>query len=97
VRSLNNVTTADTYTAANTLQAPGTVKVNLYVANAAIYYNLTQPEPGPRQPGGGSWGPEVFLTPGRYNLARNTSGIRVRSGAAGVPAQVTVEALDGND
>jgi hypothetical protein len=90
--ALNNVATADDYTEANTLNCEGAVKLDIQVFNAAIYYSYM-----PRSrihPRGGNFSPEVLLGPATYLLVRNADQVRVRSAASGVPAQVTIEALN---
>lgn len=87
--SLNNATTADTYTDANTLRLPRTRRIGLQVANAAVVYQLDESEEGK-----GQWTDEAFLAPVVGNIARLCSGIRFRSALAGTPAQVTCELLD---
>lgn len=85
--ALSNRTTADAYTAANTLACAQARRVNLVVANAAIYYQLGRGAvPRYEQP-------EAFLIPGVYSLDRICDAVRVRSAKAGVPAQVSIEAL----
>jgi hypothetical protein len=87
---LNNIATGDAYSDANTLWAPGAVRFNFDVANAAIYYQLgVGARPSPQ------WLPEVFLTPSFRSIARRADAVRVRSGAAGTPARVTLEAVPG--
>lgn len=93
--TLNNVTTADGYTPANTLDnLPFPSRINVDVTNAAIYWQLKQAA----GPGGlsteGTWQNEVFMAQGSRPLFRTgVRGIRVRSAKAGTPAQVTVEAV----
>lgn len=87
--SLNNTTTTDTYTQANTLQCPSAKRVNLHVFNAAIYFRLGA-TPGVNP--GAQATQEVFRAPGLYSMDRNFEQIEVRSAAAGVPAQVTIDA-----
>jgi hypothetical protein len=88
VSALNNVTTADRYTPANTLAAPGSERVTIHARNAAIYYQL----------GKGIGGAplyaddEVFMPPGTFSGERDFDAVRVRSAVAGTPAQVTVDA-----
>lgn len=88
--ALNNVTTADQYSAATTLDCVGTKRARIEVANAAIYANYKSVI------GLGLGDPwnvnEVFLTPGVHPITQPTSGVRVRSATAGTPAQVTVYA-----
>jgi hypothetical protein len=86
---LNNVATADIYTNAATLQCPDSVRFNLHVFNAAIFFSIGS-APG-TQPGVQSSG-EIFRGPGLYSMDRNLDQIQVRSAAKGVPAQVTIDA-----
>jgi hypothetical protein len=92
---LNNVTTADGYTSGNTLDGlPFPSRINLDVANAAIYWQLKQSSHGPGLYTGGTWGPETFMLPGSRSLFRaGVRGFRVRSAKPSTPAQVTVEAV----
>jgi hypothetical protein len=93
VRALNNVTTQDGYVAANTLEQPGTVRVNLDITGASVYVLL-----GKGDSGGISYtDPELFRTPGKYSLDRSCSALKVRSAVAGTPAQVTAELLTASD
>lgn len=90
---LNNKTTADAYTDANTLrnQSP-CVLVQLHVFNAAIYYQLQiggSGEESRDQP----FRAEVFLAPGFHHFYRRVTGCRIRSAKAGQPAQVTVNLI----
>jgi hypothetical protein len=85
--ALNNLPTSDGYTLAATLKSPGTVRLVIHVRNAAIYYQLGDGWPAI------AWRvDEVFLPPGTATLERNCDAIRVRNGAVGKPAQVTIEA-----
>lgn len=93
---LNNRASADDYTEPNTLSCPQTVKVNLVVANAAIYVQFGDPSPGVVG-GAAAYGPERQFLPGFHNMVRRTETIRFRSVVSGRPAQVTVEALTPND
>lgn len=82
----NNVTTADAYSPAATIEnVPEGVQVSLHVFNEAVLYQLATGYPG------GSWGSERYLAPGFHVLARRASGVRVRSAVAGEAAQVTAE------
>jgi len=93
--ALNNVTTADAYTAGNTLAGlPFPSRILLDVTNAAIYWQLQQSSSPSAMNTEGTWGNEVFMLPGSRSLFRaGVRGIRVRSALAGVPAQVTIEAV----
>lgn len=89
--ALNNITTANGYTPANTLQdLPSSSKVNGQIANAAVYVQVQRrwgSNVGP-----GYWDPEVFLTPQKFNWARfGLCGVRVRSAVPGAPGQATLE------
>jgi hypothetical protein len=84
--ALNNVTTSDRYTDVNTLYARGSERLTVHVRNAAIYYQLGQGV------GGVLWREEVFLPPGTLSGAHRFDVVRVRSAAAGTPAQVTIDA-----
>jgi hypothetical protein len=84
--ALNNITTSDRYTDANTLRAPGSERLTVHVRNAAVYYQLGQGV------GGVLWREEVFLPPGTLSGARRFDVVRVRSAVAGTPAQVTIDA-----
>lgn len=89
--SLNLVETQNAYTDATTLVCDGTVKLNIQVANKAVYYRYM---PRQRQhPQQGFYNPEVLLLPNTYFLVRNAERVQVRSAVAGEPALVTIEAL----
>jgi hypothetical protein len=89
--ALNNVTTADRYTDANTLICPGAVVVNVTVTNAAAYlqWGVGQPQP--------IWEQEEFQVPIVGSFDRVCDGVRVRSGKAGVPAKVTITAKNAQE
>lgn len=88
--ALNNVTTSDAYSDANTMQCSGAEKLNITVANAAIYIQFA---PDNRLHSAiGNWGPEVFMTPRLENKVGKFGAVRVRSAVVGTPAQVTIEA-----
>lgn len=95
MRALNNVTTTDDYTEASRVDQPETVKINIYVANASVFVQMSDPAPGLQH--SDAWRQEVFYSPGHYNFARKINGARVRSAVAGTPAQVTIELLNAND
>jgi hypothetical protein len=84
---VNNQTTSDDYTNVTTLKAPEGARFNIDVANAAIYYQFGEGWPDTR------WDFEVFMGPGFRSFDRRKDALRVRSAAAGHPAQVTLEAL----
>lgn len=97
---INNQSSADTYTSANTLAvSPPASKVNMVVANAAVYVQFSDAANDSRMPQSQSWLPEQFYPPGYYNVNRPTgpnrsvNGIRFRSAVSGTPAQVTVIAI----
>jgi hypothetical protein len=82
----NDVTTADAYTATNTLACPGAARINLDVAGAAIYYQLGENWPVQQ------WRDEISLGPSFRSLDQRADAIRVRSRQPGVPAVVTLAA-----
>jgi hypothetical protein len=86
--SLNNITTADVYTDANTLRAPGSTRITMHVRNAAAYYQLGVGIAGVL------WRDEVFQLPLSWSGDRNFDAVRVRSAVPGVAAQVTIDAGD---
>lgn len=97
--ALNNITAPDSYLPGSTLYCQSTRRVNLDVANAAIYYQL-----GSGQTGSAGGDPvwdvtEYFMTPSFRSLDRACDAIRIRAAvvasklAAGqAQAQVTVHA-----
>lgn len=87
--ALNNVTTQNAYTPATSLQCPESVRFNLHVFNASIYWRIGS-SPGTRP--GAQVGVEIFRAPGYYSYDRPLDVIELRSGVAGIPAQVTVDA-----
>jgi hypothetical protein len=90
VISLNNVTTADAYSGANTRLQPLTERLDLQVYNKAVYLQVCDDQ--------GNFGTdETFFTPGKYSLEWRCGGARVRSAAVAVPAQVTFTLLTGSD
>ena len=95
---LNNVTTGDNYTSAQTLTFTEVARVNLDVANAAIYYQL-QAADGDGSPASndGRWRDEVFCGPTFRSLSRAATGVRIRSAVIGAPAQVTVECIPASE
>lgn len=86
---LANVTTADEYTDSAKLRLPGTVRIVLQVANAAVLFQLDESSDGKDV-----WTTERFLSPSIGSLDRRCSGIRFRSAVAGQPAQVSCELAD---
>ena len=94
--ALNNITTADGYTLANTLPCEGAVKLNIEVSGAAIFYRYAIRDslhPTGWAGATSNFGPEVFKGPNTYLLSRNADAVQVRSAVPGKPAQVTIEAL----
>lgn len=83
---LNNVITADAYTAAATLGAPNAVRVNLDVEQAGIFFALGVGWPVPQ------WRDEIALGQGFRSLDQTADAVRVRSRTAGQPARVTIAA-----
>lgn len=90
---LNNVTTADAYTAANTLDAiaPGP-RVTLDVFNQSVFWQARiSHDPIERS---GTWLDEVFMAPSSRTISRKwITGFRVRSAVAGKPAQITAQVI----
>lgn len=89
---LNNQTSADNYTDANTLTCdPPATKLNLIVANAAVYVNISNAGGLRRSQ---AWDQETYYPPGFYNRTLPPfNAVRFRSAVAGTPAQVTISAL----
>lgn len=94
--SLNNVTTQNDWSTACTLDAgQPCIRINLDISNAAIYYDF-----GRRlgSSGGIVWdGRPTFSPPSFKALDRRFNAVRVKSAAAGKPAQVTITALSTED
>lgn len=90
--TLTNITTADAYTDAATLEGIQPARwINIDVVNAAVIYQMKQA--GLHNPNG-VWGPEIFMVPAFRVLNHNDlCGIRVRSGITGIPAIVNIEAV----
>lgn len=90
---LNNVTTADAYTAATSLDPmPACLRLNIDVYNQAIFWQIRVGSSEVER--SGIWLDEVFMGPGSRTIARKyITGARVRSAAVGKPAQVTLEAV----
>lgn len=86
--ALNNITTTDAWQG---LPAQNTRRVNIDVANAAIYLELGVGFPAT------AWQGEVLITPSTRSMDRACDWIRVRSAKAGTPAQVTINALTAGD
>lgn len=91
MNALRNVTTSDGYTDAATLHCPGASVINLSVRNAAVLVQLGDGSKPPM-----AWQEEFFVPPIDRSMPRRPGrpidGIRVKSAAAGVPAQVSVDA-----
>jgi hypothetical protein len=89
--ALNNITTADGYTEANTLETGLARRLRVSVNNAAVYRQCLVSRTGER--GSAQWQPEAFIIPGTESLSlKGLYGVRVRSAVAGTPAQVTIQA-----
>jgi hypothetical protein len=91
--TLNNVLTQDTYADATTLACAGTQRLNLDVAQAAVYFQLGYGI------GAATWdASEVYLGPSFRSLdpipgqAFVCDWVRVRSAQRGLPARVTIHA-----
>jgi len=91
--TLNNITTANEYTEANTLETRYAIRRStVRVYNAAIMRQLLVAPVN--DPSLAVWEEELFLAPGVQSDRRDWYyGIRVRSAVAGKPAQVTIEAV----
>lgn len=83
--ALNNATTTDGWGPA--LPCPNARRLNIDVANAAIYVQRGNGYPNT------VWEPETFMPPSFKSLDRACDAVRVRSAKAGTPAQVSIEAL----
>lgn len=102
-RPLNNVTTAATYTVANTcIFAPSVRSFGMIVTGTAgIFYRIAVDTGRGLQAEAESYGPETYCPPSRlafdetdsYGLGGNGGlvAIKVRSAVAATPAQVTVQ------
>lgn len=93
---LNNVSTANAYSPANTVDnIPVCARVNFDVVNAAIFYQLRAPTAGQNRlkPETWDWQPEVRLNPSFRSFERVLVGYRIRSAVPGSPAIVTVDAI----
>jgi hypothetical protein len=89
--ALNNITTANAYTEANTLLTGTARRLRVSVNNAAVYRQCLVSRTG--EAGQAQWQPEAFLTPGTESLSlKGLFGVRVRSAVAETPAQVTIQA-----
>lgn len=87
--ALNNAETKNEYTQVNSLVCPGSVRFNLHVFNAAVYFRIGS---GPGIVSGPQAGAEIFRAPGYYSFDRLLDQVEVRSAANGVPARVTIDA-----
>jgi hypothetical protein len=89
-QALNNVTTADGYTPANTLSCPGAQRFVIHARNAMVGYQLGHGWPTPQ------WEiDERSLPPGSLGRSARVDAIRVRSWTPGKPAQVTIDTVGG--
>lgn len=88
--ALNNVTTGDAYSRANTLECEGSHRQFIAVTGASIYLRIWQRFKGSIRAGGP--GVEIFLPPGYYDRSWQIDRLEVRSAVTGVPAQVTIHA-----
>lgn len=92
-------TTADAYTARNTVQGAEVVRVGIMVANASIIYQLQAvAATGSALSSLGAWLPEqgIYCAAGLtayLSLERRCTGFRVRSAIAGQAAVVNVELI----
>jgi hypothetical protein len=98
--ALNNITAPDAYNQASTLYCQTARRLNLDLANAAVYYQLGHGQIGSAG-GDPVWdSTEYFMTPSFRALDRVVDAIRIRAAIplaklpAGRPqAQITVHAL----
>lgn len=89
--NLNNATTANDYSATvQTMPAVQGVRINIQVNNASVFWRWTPPGYNALD-----WQNEEFLLPGKYSFDRAVGAAQFRSGAAGVPAQVTATVVTG--
>ncbi|HUR85641.1 MAG TPA: hypothetical protein VMY78_09870 [Solirubrobacteraceae bacterium] len=82
----NRIPTADRFPATAQLRCPGSVRINIDVEAAHIYYQLGDSWPAPQ------WRDEIALPPGFRSLDQRADAVRVRSAAPGQPAIVTIAA-----
>lgn len=87
--ALNNVTTQNAYAQATTLQCPGSVRFNIHIFKATVYFRIGS---APGVTPGAQPTQEIFRAPGLYSMDRFLDQIEVRSAVAGQPAQVTIDA-----
>ena len=92
---VNNVTTANEYTDANTATfSPPKQTAYMVVTGASVFYRI-MPGVG-LQALAGQYLQEVFVPPGRYSFSSDDSPtgyiaqLAVRSAVAGIPAQVSI-------
>lgn len=88
MKTLVNVTTADDFAAAQTVEAERFVRLVITVTGKTVRMQLGHGYPPNYDT------PEIFLSPAVYALERDCSGVRVKSGAKGNPAQVSIEAAE---
>jgi hypothetical protein len=91
--ALNNFTTADGFTLANTLDAiPPCTRLTIDCYNNPIFWSVRIcPQPIERA---GVWQQEVFMGPSSKSIQRfYITGVRARSATVGKPAQVTFEGI----
>lgn len=81
--------TTDSY---QELVCPGTTRVTIQVSNALIYIGFG--EGGDGKPGGARYPPgDEALLPSTAGLTRRCDAIRIKSYAAGTPADVKLTAI----
>lgn len=97
MQALNNATTQSAYVPAATLEGAASVRVSIFVANAAVYYQLKVQSTPSLADSAWEWGPEIFCPPSFQNLTRLTTGVRFRSANSAAPAQVTAQLLTALD
>lgn len=85
---INNQSTADQYTDANTIQNVYESKGGWIVNNAQLLCQLQRSEGA--QQGSEQFGDEFLLTSGAHHLEPGTTGIRVRSAVSGQPVVFSV-------
>lgn len=97
--SLNQLSTANAFTAANTLEnLPPCTKARLTVFNAGVIFSLKLASQAGGLVASGAWEPESYAPPGVLAMVRaSIVGIRVRSAVAGAPAVFSVELTAAGD